>query len=284
MIVFLLIFVGISGYSIKSYYDKKNAEAILEELAKDNEKKESEAITEDDSEKTEVVEEIVEEAVEEYIDESSSTVSKLEELGISMPEKEINFDSLKESVNKDIYAWVYIPDSKIDYPVVQHPTDNEYYLNYNLDGSKGYPGCIYTEDYNKKDFSDRQTVIYGHNMKDGTMFAGLHRFEDENYFNEHPYIYIYTEDDVFVYQIFAAYKFSSTHLILGFDLANDDLYVGYLNSILESREMGRVVDDSVAFDKDSKVLTLSTCVANVPNQRFLVLRLLQHMRHFYHTY
>ncbi len=72
-------------------------------------------------------------------------LQSLIDMGVPIPEKEVDFEELRENVNEDIYAWIYIPDSKIDYPIVQHPIDNFYYLNYNLDGSYGYPGCIYTE-------------------------------------------------------------------------------------------------------------------------------------------
>ena len=106
--------------------------------------------------------------------EEKDPLAILEEMGVPIPEKEVDFADLQENTNGDIYAWIHIPDTKIDYPVLQHPTDNSYYLNHNLDGSRGYPGCIYTEDYNKKDFTDPNTVLYGHNMKNGTMFAGLH--------------------------------------------------------------------------------------------------------------
>ena len=69
----------------------------------------------------------------------------------------VDFDKLQTETNADIYAWIYIPDTNIDYPVLQHPTDDTRYLNYNIDGSKGYPGCIYTEKANAKDFSDFNT-------------------------------------------------------------------------------------------------------------------------------
>ena len=67
-----------------------------------------------------------------------------------------------------------------NYPVVQGGDDDTYYLNHTIDGTEGYPGSIYTERINAKDFSDFNTVIYGHNMKDGSMFMGLHNFEDPN--------------------------------------------------------------------------------------------------------
>ena len=89
----------------------------------------------------------------------------------------VDFAGMWET-NEDVYAWITVPGTVIDYPILQHATDNTYYLNYNIDGSYGYPGCIYTENMNSKEFTDNNTVIYGHNMKNGTMFAGLHKFED----------------------------------------------------------------------------------------------------------
>ena len=125
-----------------------------------------------------------------------------QEPGVSQPEvlteeeqaflRNINFESLQKNENKDIYSWIYIPGTNIDYPIVQHPSDNAYYLNHNLNGTKGYPACIYTELENQKDFGDFQTIIYGHNMRDGSMFHDLRYYQEKDYVEEHPYIYIYT--------------------------------------------------------------------------------------------
>ena len=92
-----------------------------------------------------------------------------------IPQKNLDWEEL-EAVNPDIYAWIYIPNTNIDYPVLQRSGDNDYYLEHNLDGSRGKPGCIYTEDLNSKEFTDYNTVIYGHNMKSGAMFRTLHDF------------------------------------------------------------------------------------------------------------
>ncbi len=194
----------------------------------------------------------------------------LKDMGIPIPEKEVDFADLQANVNKDIYAWIYIPDTLVDYPVVQHPTDNLYYLNYNLDGSKGYPGCIYTEDYNAKDFSDPNTVIYGHNMKNGTMFAGLHKFEDGEYFKEHPYVYIYTEEGLYVYEIFAAYESGSEHILYNSDFTNDYAYSKYLEGIYSLRSMNSNVKEDVEVTTEDRIVTLSTCVANKSDRRYLV--------------
>ena len=79
--------------------------------------------------------------------------SELEQKGIEIPQKNLNWKKLK-GVNQDIYAWIYIPGTGVDYPVLQHPSDDSYYLNYNMNGTRGYPGCIYTEQANSKEFTD----------------------------------------------------------------------------------------------------------------------------------
>ena len=202
--------------------------------------------------------------------EEKDPLAVLEEMGVPIPEKEVNLAGLQEDTNKDIYAWIYIPDTKIDYPVLQHPTDNTYYLNYNLDGSKGYPGCIYTEDYNAKDFSDPVTVMYGHNMKNGGMFAGLHRYSDSQYMEEHPYVYIYTEGGLLVYEIFSAHEYSDAHILYSHDYTQPSEFEGYMEGIRNVRDMGRVLREDVEVTGDSRILTMSTCIANKPNNRFLV--------------
>ncbi|MCD7708953.1 MAG: class B sortase, partial [Clostridiales bacterium] len=95
-----------------------------------------------------------------------------DEAMVEIPQKNLDWDSLRET-NSDIYAWIYIPGTNVDYPVLQHPTDDTYYLNYNMNGTRGYPGCIYTELATSKEFTDFNTVIYGHNMRNKTMFATL---------------------------------------------------------------------------------------------------------------
>ena len=203
-------------------------------------------------------------------EEEEDPLRELEELGVPIPEKEIDFAELKAAVNPDIYAWIYIPDTLIDYPVLQHPTDNLYYLEHNLDGSKGYPGCIYTEDYNARDFSDPNTVVYGHNMKNGTMFAGLHKFEDSAYFEEHPYVYIYTEEGLYVYGTFAAYESGNEHILYNNDFASEYAYSGYLEDIFAVRSMNSNIKEDAEVTARDRIITLSTCVAGRADRRYLV--------------
>lgn len=181
--------------------------------------------------------------------------------------KDVDIAELQSSTNQDIYAWVYIPDSKIDYPVLQHPSNNRYYLDYNIDGSKGYPGCIYSENYNNKYFTDPVTVLYGHNMKNGSMFAGLHKYEDSEYFAEHPYVYIYTDANILKYEIFAAYEYSNLHILLNYDFSNKDVYQQYIDKIYTYKG---IFNKDLEVSSDNNILTLSTCVANQASKRFVV--------------
>ena len=196
--------------------------------------------------------------------------------GIEVLEKNIDFDAMHREISEDIYAWIYIPNTHIDYPVFQHPTDNSYYLEHNIDGSEGYPGCIYTENYNAKDFSDPHTVIYGHNMRDTTMFSDLHLYEDEEFFENNRYVYIYTEDMVYVYKIFAAYQTNNAHQLLNYDFSNKNTVKSYLENTASRMEEPKVYDEDTVFSEDDQILTLSTCV--MKERQFHLRYLVQSLR------
>ena len=198
-------------------------------------------------------------------------------LGIEIPEKNLDWKELHKE-NEDIYAWITVTDTTVDYPVLQHPTDNTYYLNNNIDGTPGYPGCIYTEDYNAKDFSDKNTVLYGHNLKDKTMFSSLHNYEEDDTFSKDQYIYIWTENDVFVYKVFAAYEFNSNHLLLNYDYNNEYVYEQYIKDIFNVKDNGygiANIKDDIDVTKEDRIITLSTCTTDHnSDQRFLVVGVL----------
>lgn len=178
-------------------------------------------------------------------------------------------------INGDVYAWITIPGTEIDYPVLQHATDNSYYLNYNIDGSYGYPGCIYTENMNHKDFTDNNTVIYGHNMKNGTMFADLHKYKDETFLLKNDELIIYTPEKELKYTIFAAYVYDDRHLLYSFDFADSAVYENYLKTILSMRSMDAIIRDDIGVTKDDKIITLATCIASQPEKRLLVQAVLE---------
>ncbi len=198
---------------------------------------------------------------------NSTEISDTKELP-DIPQKNINWDELK-SINEDIYAWIYVPGTDIDYPVLQHPTDDSYYLSHNLDGSKGRPGCIYTEKANSKDFTDYNTIIYGHNMRSGAMFRTLHNFEDATVFDTDKYVYIYTQDKVFIYEIFAAYTSDATHILYNYTFDSAEHMQSYLDDALKQAVNSGYTRQDINVTGESAIVTLSTCTSD-SSERYLV--------------
>lgn len=188
--------------------------------------------------------------------------------GYEVPEKEIDFAGLREE-NPHVYAWITIPGTGIDGPVLQHPEELDYYLSHNIDGSSGKPGCIYSQLLNSQDWTDRHTVLYGHNEQKGTVFGPLHNYEDPEFFAEKPYIYVYTEEQVLVYRIFAAHESSDAHLLLTVDSSQEG-WQEYLESIFQPIGINDNFDRDVELGPDSRVLTLSTCITGRWSRRWLV--------------
>lgn len=182
----------------------------------------------------------------------------------------VDFQTLQQQ-NPDIYAWITIPDTVIDYPIVQSANDNEYYLNRAADRSSNVNGSIFSENYNSLDFDDSVTVLYGHNMNDGSMFAGLHQYEDNSFMENHRTINIYTPDSILRYQVFAAYLYDNRHLLDSFHYFTDkgDMQM-YLDEITGQRSMSATIDDMAPVNVDSRILTLSTCHGAGRDYRFLV--------------
>lgn len=186
----------------------------------------------------------------------------------------IDFETLWE-INEDVYAWITIPGTIIDYPILQHATDNSYYLNYNIDGTKGFPGCIYTENVNAKDFSDNNTVIYGHNLRNGKMFTDLHKFRDADFFYNNDTIYIYTPEKQLTYKIFASYLYDDRHLINSYDFSNKAIYGTYLSEIQSMDSVNGNIRKDIKITGSDKIITLITCIREQPEKRVYVQAVLQ---------
>ena len=276
-VLFLICFAFCCGAMTYRYVVRQNAAEAMEKA-----KEETVVATEIESRKTDSNSDIKTEVKDESVvtepaasnstsDEQTEVkpVDILKERGISIPEKDIDWDELR-SQNPDIYAWIYVPGTNIDYPILQHPEERSYYLNHNIDGSEGYPGCIYTQNVNTKDWTDPNTVIYGHNMNNGSMFHDLHRFEDAVFFDETQYLYIYTPEYNLVYEIFAAYPFANIDLIMCFDYSTPEALLVYFDGIWTNRSMTSHFRDSTVLYGDSRIITMSTCIGGQPDMRYLV--------------
>ena len=195
--------------------------------------------------------------------ETAETETATEEQSEVIP---VKFEEL-QAVNPDVYAWITVPGTDIDYPILQHASDNSYYLMHNIDGSYGYPGCIYTENMNSKDFTDNNTVIYGHNMKNLSMFGKLkHYNRDENYYDSHQYFQILVDGKKYRYQIFSYETVSddSDEYTVGFE--PDETFGKFVQRMAASS----MKDTGIVPTKDDKVVTLSTCSTSGETYRFVV--------------
>lgn len=181
----------------------------------------------------------------------------------------IDFKTLQER-NPEIYAWITIPGTAVDYPIFQSETDNSYYLTHSIDGDESPEGCIFTEDYNSKDFEDPNTVIYGHDMKNGSMFQNLLNYQDRTYFDANREVKIYTPDAIRHYRIFAAYLYDDRHLMQSFDFTDPMVHQEYLDRIFGNRDLSACIDTGEQVRADDKIITLSTCYGTQDHARYLV--------------
>lgn len=183
-------------------------------------------------------------------------------------ENPIDFSALAQQ-NEEIYSWIYIPDTNVNYPVCQSVLDDNFYLDHDVHKNYSFPGAIYSQMCNKKDYSDRVTVLYGHNMANGSMFANLHKFANKDFFDEHDRMYVYTPYSKLTYEIVAAYIYDDRHIMNTFDFKKDEDFQQYIDSIISPRSVSQNVREGATLTNEDKILTLSTCL-DVGEGRYLV--------------
>ena len=180
-------------------------------------------------------------------------------------------EELAESqrLNPHVIAWLDIPDTSISYPILLHPTEDNYYLNINIDGSYGYPGCIYINSMEGRDFGTFNTVIYGHNMANGTYFGSLKNYNDADFRDAHREIDIYTPTEKHRYEIFTVVTYDDRYITDKYDDAFQSDRLAFLRSLAD---FGATLPEE-AISIDGHIVTLSTCVGGMPSNRLLVVAL-----------
>ena len=196
--------------------------------------------------------------------------------GMYLREGALDFEVLWE-YNQDVVGYIMIPGTKVSYPILRSE-DNEYYLHHNMDGSRGYPGCIYMENYNAADFEDSLTILYGHNMRNNSMFGTLEEYKFEEYRLENPYIIIYLPEETRVYEVVVTSKYSNEHLLAdNFIKEADDTFtfcglngnenLEFIDDIKDYGAYGAYVDSSNV-EAEDKIIVLSTCTSH--DMRYIV--------------
>ncbi len=184
----------------------------------------------------------------------------------------VDFETLQQG-NDEIYAWIKIDDTDVDYPIVQSKNDDDFYLRHSAyDKSWIASGAIYTQGINSKDFLDPVTVIYGHNGYKETMFTSLHKFEDAEFFDSHEYFYIYLPQRKLTYQVVSAFKYDDRHIMNSFNFAVPEDLANFQETVKNPSSALKNVrtDLDVTIDENSKIVVLSTCITNQKSNRYLV--------------
>ncbi len=175
---------------------------------------------------------------------------------VTWPTFSIDFAHL-EQVNPEVNGWVWIYDTVVNYPLVQSGIDNDAYLEKTYDGTRNSSGSIFMDYRNSGDFSDDNTVIYGHNMKNGKMFAVLKKFQNQEFFDARREFYIMTAEGNRRYEIISMFQTDALSNIYDRNFATRDAKEAWLNKVLRSS----AVLSPFTASADDDFVTLSTCVS-----------------------
>ena len=174
---------------------------------------------------------------------------------------DINLEALRET-NPDVLGWIYLPNTLINYPIVQGE-DNQYYLNYTWDNKKSVTGAIFLEATNAPDLTDFRSIIYGHNMANSTMFGSLHRYSSRSYWEQYPYVYLVTDEGVLRYDIYSSYKAAIDSKTYALDLEETEKRASFIKLTKDESEL----DTDIVPEVTDRILTLSTCMGSSTHRR-----------------
>lgn len=170
----------------------------------------------------------------------------------------VDFKKLK-SENSDVVAYIKVNNTNIEYPIVK-TSNNNFYLNHSFDKSKNSRGWIFADYKNKFDNTDKNIVIYGHNMRDESMFGSLKNILNKEWYNnaENNNITFLTEKENYIYKVFSIYKIESEDYYIKTNFKNDEDYEKFLNTI-KNRS---IKNFDINLNINDKIITLSTCANN----------------------
>lgn len=183
----------------------------------------------------------------------------------------VDFKKLKEE-NSDIIAWLYLEDSPINYPVVQ-AKDNAYYLKRNINKTYSPYGSLFADFSNNSNFTDNNTIIYGHNMKNNTMFATLVDYKEQDYFNNHSAMYLLTPEKNYKLEIIAGKTVNSTSEIYKLPLESEQKKE-FISQFINQSDF----KSGYKFEENHKYVMLSTCSYDYYDARYVLIGLLKNIK------
>lgn len=254
MVVLALVFVGSLGMLAYRTMEYKEGEEIYAE---------AETLV-DLPDLSDLPVPVVERAAEEVPQETSTEVKTVYVDPYADALRNMDFSALRE-VNSDVLGWIMIPGTVISYPLLQG-TDNQYYLKHTWKKWTSAVGAIFLECKNSRDLSDFNTVIYGHRMNNGSMFASLKNYKKQSYWAAHPCVYITDDSGSHKYEIFAAYEVSTAGTTYQIGFSGDQSKQAFIDYCLEQS----VIDTGIVPTVYDRILTLSTCTGNGHATRWVV--------------
>lgn len=177
---------------------------------------------------------------------------------------ELDLAALQE-VNSDVIGWISIPDTVVSYPLLQGE-DNDYYLHHTWNKETNSVGSIFMEHLINADLSEFNTLIYGHKMRNGSMFGGLKEYENIRYWEEHPTVYVRTAAGVYLYDIYAAYEAKLGTITYGLQITEDSTKQTFIQHGLDSS----MIDTGIIPTQRDRILTLVTCTGRDYSGRWVV--------------
>ena len=173
--------------------------------------------------------------------------------------------------NSDMVGWITIPDTEVNYPVLQTPNNKDYYLHRTFEKKRSDWGAIYAREVCDINLPSDNITLYGHNMSNGTMFADLHKFEEKSWWMDNRYIYFDTLYEYHTYEVFAVFV-GTADLTIGFayHLFDDAESEAEYNMFVENCKRLSLYDTGITPQPGDKLLTLSTCDKSQDEGRFVV--------------
>ena len=178
---------------------------------------------------------------------------------------QIDHEMLRE-MNGDYLLWIYAPGTQIDYPVVQDE-GNDYYLSHLFNGDRNAAGTLFADYRNLPDFQDPNTIIYGHHMRNDSMFGTLTDYEDQEYFEANPYLLVYNEKEIALLEVFAGYTTDSSDHCYNLAISGEES----MNYFIRKAEEKSDFNTGVAVTHEDRIVTLSTCAYAFENARYVLL-------------
>lgn len=177
----------------------------------------------------------------------------------------VNLEAVKD-VNRDIAAWLTSPDTVIDYPICQGE-DNVYYLTHLADGTYNRNGCLFIDCDNTGDFTDDNTIIYGHHMANGKMFASLTKYAEQRYYEAHPVMYLTVGERPYKLELFSGYVTTADSSAYRITCGSEHDFAGWIRELIKKSDFKA---SAMTIHTTDRIVTLSTCAYDFQNARYVV--------------